>query len=219
MTTVSAGDRFRAVDQAVGRRQQERQELAELQARVGELEADRAELGRLQGLDRDGRYIQADGLYRIAADKRFEPAVQANEDRRHQPWWKVSGAILGGGLALAAAASVVPGVAPWVPGLLGGIGLFGALVGPTNVRDLEDIHLRPRRVDEVLTGILDREIARDEESLRTTRARVVELEASLARSDEERVREELHQAPQAARIEERETTVEIGGVQLPRSRR
>lgn len=213
---TSAPDRLRGAQEALSSRRQAEADAADARAQVAALEQDRATLQGLLELDRDGRFIQASGLYHVGQDKRFEAAVIENKTDRSPAWWKVSGTCLAVGVGGALLLSAVPGMAPTVPGLLGAFGLFGALVGPSNARSWEQTHFRPRRVDRMLTETLRRELDGSEPKISAARTRLQAAEARLARPDLEVAQEVATRSQPAPQIEETREEIAIGGVRLPR---
>lgn len=216
LSPLASSDRLRGAQEALSSRKQAEADAAQARADVSALETDRASLQGLLEQDRDGRFITASGLYHVGQDKRFEAAVVENGTDRSPAWWKVSGTCLAVGVGGALLLSGVPGMSPVVPGLLGAFGLFGAIVGPSNVRSYEQTHFRPRRVDRMLTETIRRELEGNGPKLAAARAKLEAAEARLARPDTEVAQEVAARPVATPEIQETVEEVAIGGIRLPR---
>ncbi|MGE0491485.1 MAG: hypothetical protein AB7S38_19905 [Vulcanimicrobiota bacterium] len=109
--------------------------------------------------------------------------------------WQVSAASLGVGAALSAGLSQIPGVAPWVPGLTLAIGFYGALVGPSNYRDLVKSWVRPAEFDKAVLKTARHDLGEVKQSLAVTRQAITHHQAVLAMSPAELL---AHSQPQEA---------------------
>lgn len=214
---LTPADRYRGAQEAVASRHRAEADAAAARAEIQALEADRASLQDMLKGDRFDRFLQASTRYQFDHDLRFEPAVQENSTDRRPAWWKVSGISLAVGFGGALLLSQIPGVAPFVPGLVGALGLYGAIVGPSNVRNLEKDTLKPRRVDRMITDTVRRELAAQPSRLEAARQKLQAAEARLARPDAEVAREMAERAEPARTIDETPQDVAIGGVRLPRN--
>ncbi|MCA9790330.1 MAG: hypothetical protein KC910_00990 [Candidatus Eremiobacteraeota bacterium] len=99
--------------------------------------------------------------------------------------WQVSLASLGAGAALSAGLSHLPGVAPWVPGLTLAIGFYGAIVGPSNYRDIVNSWVRPAQFDKAVLKTARHDLDEVKQSLEVTRQAIARHQAVLAMTEAE----------------------------------
>lgn len=167
------------IDAATSLRTRASRELPLAQQAQARLEEEEKFLTDFIASDRFSRSLQS------ISRPRFDEAQAILKKPPAWKGWQVSLASLGAGAALSAGLSQLPGVAPWLPGLTLAVGFYGAVVGPSNYRDVVKTWVRPAEFDQAVLTTARHDLGEVKQSLAVTRQAIADHQAVLAMSPAE----------------------------------